>query len=244
MGLMQRVLSNEQVEAFYHDVFVVDQVRDFIALAGDSLADAGAVADVGGGCGYFAQRLASLTGCKVRVIDLDPVSIEACRHAGIEAERGDALSPRPRGDEEIVTFNLVLHHLVGASEAATSDLQRKALAAWHGHARAVFVNEYIYESWLGDISGWLIYQITSSKALSAIGRAVAALIPSLHANTFGVGVRFRSHQEWVRLFRSVGYEVQASRRGAEEPVSLSRRMLLISSIRRDSYILRPAVRVS
>ena len=63
------------------------------------------------------------------------------------------------------------------------------------------------------------------------------MVPSLRANTFGVGVRFRAADEWSKLFRQAGYEVVASQRGSDERVSLGRRMLLIKSCRRDSFVL-------
>jgi hypothetical protein len=57
-------------------------------------------------------------------------------------------------------------------------------------------------------------------------------------NTFGVGVRFRSHDEWLEIFTALGLEVLGTVRGAEEVVSLPRRMLLIKSCRRDSFLLK------
>lgn len=236
---MQKTLSAGQIEAFYHDEFVEDQTRDFISMAGRDHPEGLRVTDVGGGCGFFALRLAHLTGYRVRVIDTDPASVDACRRAGLDAMRGDALDPAFVGDSDIVSFNLILHHLIGASERVTLELQRKALAAWRGHARAVFVNEYIYESWIGGLSGWLIFQVTSSRMLSRIARAIATVVPSLQANTFGVGVRFRSHREWVRVFAAAGYDVKAAVIGKQEAVSLPRRLLLIRSIRRDSFLLQP-----
>lgn len=233
---MQRVLSDAQVEAFYHDAFVEDQARHFI-----SLVDAGgpkAVTDVGGGCGYFAKRLSHLTGHRVKVVDMDEASVEACRKGGVEAARGDALDPRIAAPTDVATFNLILHHLVAGSERATLELQRRALLLWAPHARSVFVNEYIYESCLGNLSGWLIFQITKSRLLSWIGRAVSAVLPSLKANTFGVGVRFRSHREWRKVFASAGFDVVSTVLGEEETVSLPRRFLLIRGIRRDSFLLR------
>jgi hypothetical protein len=197
------------------------------------------VVDVGGGCGFFAQRLSALTGRKVRVIDTDTASLEACRRAGVEAMFGDALRPEVTGREGIVTLNLILHHLVGRSERMTQDLQRQALSVWRGQVRAVFVNEYIYESYLGNFSGWCIFQVTKNQLLSWIGRLVATIAPSLKANTFGVGVRFRAHREWLRLFESAGYDVKSSILGAEEEISPARRMLLIKHIRRDSFLLEP-----
>jgi hypothetical protein len=234
---MQTLLSGEQIEAFYHDEFVEDQVRDFVALV--PAVRQRVVTDVGGGCGFFARRLMQVAGHRVRVIDVDPQSIETCRSASIEAELGDALQPPIRGDEQTACFNLILHHLVGSSEEITRGLQTAALGTWRPYAQEVFVNEYIYESYVRNFSGWLIFQITKSKILSALGRIVAMLVPSLKANTFGVGVRFRAHDEWLRLFADAGYDVKSTACGKDEPVSAPRRMLFIKRIRRDSFLLVP-----
>jgi hypothetical protein len=238
-SVSQHLLSSEQVEAFRNDQFVEDQASHFMALLGPAAADPSEVVDVGGGCGFFAKRVNALTGRKVRVIDTDFASIEACRRAGVEAVCGDALCPELTGGEGIATFNLILHHLVGRSERETQDLQRRALGVWQRQVRAVFVNEYIYESYVGNFCGWFIFQITKNPLLSWVGRVVSTIAPSLKANTFGVGVRFRAHREWLRLFEAAGYEVKSSVLGSEEPVSLPRRMLLIKHIRRDSFLLQP-----
>lgn len=75
----------------------------------------------------------------------------------------------------------------------------------------------IYESFvINNFSGWLIYQITSNSALSVLGNFIAKFIPSLKANTFGVGVRFRSHKEWQRMFESLGFEIVNTKIGKEE----------------------------
>jgi hypothetical protein len=237
----QSLLSGEQIEAFQHDQFVEDQARQFMALLGPAANDRSEVVDVGGGCGFFARRVHALTGRRVRVIDTDSASIEICRRAGVEAVYGDALSPELTGREGLVTFNMILHHLVGRTERETLDLQRRALSVWRHQVRAAFVSEYIYESYVGDFSGWLIYQVTKSRFLSWIGGVVATVAPSLKANTFGVGVRFRSRRQWLRLFASAGYEVKSSAIGPEDTVSLPRKLLLIRRIRRDSFLLQPVV---
>lgn len=242
---MQKILSAEQVEAFYHDEFVDDQVRHFVAMFGDNGGQIDLnVVDMGGGCGFFARQLNSLTDCRVRVVDMDPASVAACHAAGIEAVKGDAIHPVITGGEDVVCFNLILHHLVGASASDTLILQTKALAVWAPHVRSVFVNEYIYESYLGNFSGWLIFRITKSTFLSWIGKMGAKLMPSLKANTFGVGVRFRANQEWRGIFESAGYSIKSVVTGKEEQVSLPRRLLLIKNIRRDSFVLEPVARAS
>jgi hypothetical protein len=236
---VQETLSVGQLEAFYHDDFVEDQTRDFQKLLAGVDDGLGVTVDVGGGCGFFARRLAEVTGRRLRVLDLDPVSVDTCRKAGVEAVEGDALAPVICGDERIASFNLVLHHLVGRSERLTRELQMRALEGWRRQVRHVFVNEYIYESYAGFFSGWIIYQITSNSVLSAIGRGIAKLIPAFRANTFGVGVRFRAHDEWRALFEQAGFDVLASVQGVEERVAPPLRLLLIRSIRRGSYLLAP-----
>lgn len=239
MQSVQEMLSVRQLEAFYHDEFVEDQTRDFKNLLARVDCGSSVTVDVGGGCGFFARRLSEMTGRRLRVIDLDPVSVATCRNAGLDAVEGDALAPVVMGDEQIATFNLVLHHLVGSTESLTRALQIRALQSWRRQVSHLFVNEYIYESYVGRFSGWAIYQITSSRALSAIGRVIAKLIPAFRANTFGVGVRFRAHAEWRDLFREAGFDVLASAQGNDERVALPLRLLLIRAIRRDSYLLVP-----
>lgn len=236
--VMQRRLSPEQVEAFHHDHFVRDQLQDFAKIM--RLPQGEAVADVGGGIGVFARGLAAAQGHRTRVIDMDPDSVEAAKRNGVEAELGDALSPPIRGNEAAACFNLILHHLVAANEAATRALQIRALRAWHGKARAVFVNEYCYESFLPGFSGRLIFEVTSSSILSSVAKTVSYVVPSLRANTFGVGVRFRSHLEWTELFKEAGFRVTDAIQGTPEPIDKPRRLLLIKTIRRDSFRLEAA----
>jgi hypothetical protein len=235
----QRTLSAEQVEAFHHDLFVSAQTREFLEML-PGRGNGGWVVDVGGGCGFFARRLSQLAGRSVRVIDLDPASVRACAEAGVRAELGDALHPGIDGTEEVATFNLILHHLVAGSEHETRALQVKALRAWFGKAQTVFVNEYIYESFVGGIAPRFIFWVTKSRLLSAFGRLVSNIVPAFRANTFGVGVRFRGHDEWVSLFQEAGYRVVDKRLGESEVVALPLRLLLIRTIRRDSFVLRPS----
>ncbi len=237
----QTRLSTAQIEAFYHDEFVEDQVRDFTELV-SCIPDGGVVVDIGGGCGYFAAELKDRAGWRTRVVDSDPGSIVACRRNAVEAVNGNALAPEVAGDEDIVCFNLILHHLIGPTDTITRSLQSRALTAWHGRARAIFVNEYIYQSFIGTVSGWLIYQITSNRLLSWIGTHAAKIVPAFKANTFGIGVRFRAHEEWRRLFAEAGYRVTGFRIGRAEHVSPPLRSMLIRTIRRDSFLIEPVAR--
>ena len=235
---MQKTLNATQLSEFYINVFVDDQVRDFkLCFLDEHNPITGAIVDMGGGVGYFASTVQQCLVDLVRVVEMDPVSVENCKGRGLEAEIGDATNYVPKGDESVVCFNLILHHLVASTEADTRRLQLKALRTWRGNSQRVFVNEYIYESYVANLSGWLIYKITSSRVLSAIGHAVSKVVPSLRANTFGTGVRFRSHHEWKQIFADAGFQVTKSIAGINEQVALPLRFLLIKNIRRDSFWL-------
>jgi len=234
---MQRELSQNQIAAFYHDCFVQTQAEDFIYLLGSSFKS---VIDVGGGRGYFAKSIRDTLNVNVTVLDSDKESVEFCRQAGVDAIEGDALNPEVNEAYDVVSFNLILHHLVGKSDDETLALQSHALSAWRLQTKAIFINEYIYESfWMNNLSGLLIFKITGSPLLSKLGHWVSRFMPSLRANTFGVGVRFRSHTEWVEIFRSLGFDVVSVVKGQDEFVSLPRRLLLIKNCRRDSFLLKP-----
>ena len=84
----QRKLAAEQVEAFYHEDFVDDQVRDFGTLMPDA-GTRGVVVDVGGGCGFMAKQLQDVIGVATRVIDMDPKSVSACAEIGVDAREGE-----------------------------------------------------------------------------------------------------------------------------------------------------------
>lgn len=234
---MQKVLNAEQVAAFYHDGFVQQQVEHFKKIALCTIETGKIVVDIGGGCGYFASVIKTELNIPTRVIDMDPVSVKSAQSLGVEAVVGDALQPIKKNDEGVVCFNLILHHLVAESEAQTLSLQSRAISTWRENNVKVFVNEYIYESWIANFSGWLIYQITKNKLLSAIGNSVSKILPSLKANTFGVGVRFRSSSEWKKIFEKSGFTIENELKGEREFISLPRRLLLIKEIRRDSFVL-------
>jgi len=238
----QNRLSEAQVEAFFNTEFEQDQISDFESLFEDKKFDSNdVIVDVGGGVGRFAKLLTERRENTVRVLDIDENSISSLKNVGahnIEALVADALNPPMFGDEKVVTINLILHHLVGQSEEVTRGLQKSALKVWRGKTDFIFINEYIYESFIGNLSGRLIYYITSSAALSLVGSFVSKFVPSLRANTFGVGVRFRSHSEWLELFEQCGFRVTDCRYGESEFISLPRRILFISGIKRNSYLLR------
>lgn len=240
-NLKQIALEQKKIDEFDHKHFREDQLNDLITLTNQmKIKDSQYVVDIGGGVGYFAQILNEIKGYSVRVIDSNRPSIDRVNqlnNKSIEGRVGDALNPEISGDESIICFNMILHHLVGGSENHTKMLQKQALLAWKESPVPIFVNEYIYESFIKNLSGYLIYKITSNKTLSFIGAIISKIIPSLRANTFGVGVRFRSHKEWVNLFEECGLKVSSIVYGKPEYISPPLRLLCIHEIRRDSFLL-------
>lgn len=73
--------------------------------------------------------------------------------------------------------------------------------------------------------------------LSKCARLISRFVASLHANTLDNGVRFRAHKAWTQLLEAIRFQVASFPRGVEEKVSLARRLLLVRSCRRDSFLL-------
>ena len=240
----QRLLEAGRIAAFHHDEFVESQLVDFTELLGDDIGAHHRVVDIGGGVGHFAAALAARMGCRTRVVDVDQDSVSRARARGLDAEVGDAVTTRAADGAHVATLNLILHHLVAPGFGTTARLQASALANFVrvGGPKWLFVNEYIYESFVADrVGAALIYGITASPTVSAAASTVARAVPSLQANTFGVGVRFRTAKEWLEMFRRTGWQVARSKRGPEEQISLPRRLAFgLRSIRRDSFLLERA----
>ena len=112
MKSTQKILSQDQITAFYHELFVENEVDDFVALSDFSVTPSlDNIVDMGGGCVFFAKALQNRIHLKVKVLDSDSQSIDFCKQEGIDATYGDALKPTIVGDESIVCFNLILHSL-------------------------------------------------------------------------------------------------------------------------------------
>ena len=236
----QKKLDERQIAYFDSEWAVDAQVENFLHLMNDFMPEQPKIIlDVGGGKGYFATKINAATKCSVRVLDSDMKSIDTVNESEnpVTGVVGDALNPEIVGDESVICFNLILHHLIGNHETATRQLQQKGLSVWKDSCCCIFVNEIMYESYLGNFSSRLIYEITKNKFLSMIGKMISIFIPSLRANTFGVGVRFRSHEDWVSLFTESGFDITSKISGEKEPVSFFLRLLLIKEIRRDSFLL-------
>ncbi len=236
---MQMTLSAESLAEFYHDDFAQEQVDDLGALAGRSMLDA-TIVDLGGGVGHFSELLRTQHRADASVLDMDGESVRRCLLRGVPALIGDAITTRAADGNDFAAFNMILHHLVAPGFRATEELQTAALAnlAIRGGPKRVFVSEFVYEGYVLNWPAALIFAVTSSKALSTAASSVARFIPSLRANTFGVGVRFRAAPDWARMFARSGWRVSAHRTHPSGPIGVAKLVALgLRSWRRDSFLL-------
>jgi hypothetical protein len=238
-SVMQTILSTQSLAEFYHADFAREQVEDLCALAATSMLGA-TIVDLGGGVGHFAELLRTEHGADARVLDLDSESVRRCLDRSVPASVGDAITTRAADGADFAAFNMILHHLVGAGFHMTEKLQTAALAnlANPRGPKRVFVSEFVYEGYIPNWPAALIFAVTSSKMLSKAGASVARVVPSLRANTFGTGVRFRAASDWTRMFARSGWRVSAYRTHPSGPIGVAKLMALgLRSWRRDSFLL-------
>lgn len=245
----QRLLSDEATDAFDHKWLFATQIDHFKALTAFTPEEPFDLLDVGGGTGRFAQALRQqFPRCSVTILDVSAKSVQKAATKGIQGIVGSILDPPPALASkryDVVAFNMILHHLVGDSDRFTEANQKHALTVAAGLLKRngrIVVNEYCYSGLVGDdSSGRLIYEITRSKVLAGVVRAVGRVCPPLAANTVGVGVRFRPLPSWAKLGAEAGLCLDRTIDGPPDPPSLIRRTaLLIRAVNRSSlaFVLR------
>ena len=233
----QRVLSKEQLSDFYIEEFVGEQKAHISRLLKSDSPDL-KVVDVGGGAGFLASALGEELGLTVTVWDIDAEAIRLARLKGVNAIEKNILTTIEKYSVDVMLFNLVLHHLVGSSNRETLATQKTALENAKCCTNTIIVHEYIYESYFFDgLSSYLIWLLTSSTSLVRLLAMIGKIIPSLNANTIGVGVRFNCKSGWRRLFQDAGFRIVNSIDCQREHVSFPRRILLIRNLYRTTFLL-------
>lgn len=207
-----RRLSDQQTEHFDQSHSLSHEWEPFSKLIrkgvenGD-IPEASRFLDIGGGKGVFTDALlrefprfrGTLVDINQKVLDSNqPHPNKDLLVAGIDSDLPAKLG---RHSFDLVFFNLMLHHLVGDTYRATVRNQRQALQITKEllkPAGILGVCEIAYNGWIDDLPGFLIYQLTSVRSLSALTR-------SLGANTAGVGVAFHSKRSWLKMIDEVGF---------------------------------------
>jgi SAM-dependent methyltransferase len=247
--VQQRILPQSAIDAFDTPEGMAEQLQHFKSLLGFNPRSVFSLLDVGGGTGFFASAIQTkFPYAEITILDLNEQSVMKGKQLGLNAIHGSILDPpaEVRGRKfDVVSFNLIFHHIIGGDESSTFDLQSRALTQVRGllaNQGQMFVHEICYEGRLfPDLSARLIYEITASRCLSKVLRLVGRAIPALRANTAGIGVRFRPTRGWMALANRSGLEVVNACQGEPEGHSWLRRiLLLIREVRRQSLLLRPA----
>lgn len=244
MEMEQKVLQRSALDAFDTPEGVVEQLRHFKECYGYDRSSPFSLLDVGGGAGYFVSALQEeFPAMRATILDIDESAVFKARGRGLAAEPGSILERLPEhipGEFDVICFNLVLHHIVAGGARKTRELQMRALSLagkrLSGNG-SVFVHEICYEGRIfPDSTGAMIFQALSNPLFAGIARLAGRFVPSLRANTVGVGVRFRPSSGWVRLIEEAGGKSLKVRPGGTEGHSLSRRLLLnVREVRRCSF---------
>lgn len=223
-----RQLSNPQLAAFDHD-YVTDQ--GFAAIQehlesefGDRPFD---VLDVGGGAGFFVDRLLKrYPNMSATVLDNSALLLDQNvahpRKRTLMGSGTDLLAAVGDQRFDVVFFNFALHHFVVRRYADTRELQRVALRQATqilSERGRVCVSEIAYEGAVyHNLPSRIAFEVTASQRL-------AKLTKRLGANTAGCGICFLSSSAWRREFARAGLTVAAE---DWEPM---RRFKLLSRLR-------------
>ncbi|TPV94083.1 MAG: class I SAM-dependent methyltransferase [Myxococcales bacterium FL481] len=221
--------------------------RDFepyAALLGAEvdIDEVGTILDVGGGNGAFVDRLlAKYPAAQAWLVDDAPQMI--ARNVPHDRKQTMCASvfdlelrlPEPRFD--LITVNVLLHHLVDDSPMETRERVVECLALLRDRLQTggvMAIYEQFYDSFVPGIDpGELIFGITRL-------RAAAPLLRALGFATAGIGVAFRSRRGWLELFAEAGLRVSVEQTLHLDRLRLSRLGLGAYPIGAHLWLLRPA----
>jgi ubiquinone/menaquinone biosynthesis C-methylase UbiE len=239
-----RKLEDSQLQAFDHDHIAGEKWGHISKWIEESFPDGRfSFLDVGGGNGSFADSILDrFPNSHGTVLDNGDVLLDRNKfHPNkilIRDSAGNIASTLADRRFDLISFNWILHHLVMEDYSSTRLLQQRVLSDCGRILTPrgrVFVMECIYEGALyPSLPGWMIYKITSSRALAPLTRV-------LGANTAGCGVCFLNQRQWETNFEKAGLEIVQTLRYAEWDMSLMRRIgLLIRSVYDRQFLLSPA----
>ena len=224
----ERNLSDDALGNF--DVEFRD-LRPYLAFLQRSLSKPpSSVLDVGGGNGFFLDRvLETYPDAEGVLVDNAAYMTERNRaHRRKTTVLGDARSLAqhlPGKTFDLITINLLLHHLVGDTLAETHQRTREfveQLRPLLSHGGRLAVLEQVYDGWHpGPSPGALVYLLTRIRH-----PVFAQPLKRMGANTAGVGVRFRSRSGWRALFQEAGFQVSAETPVVVDQIPLPRRVIL------------------
>ena len=184
--------------------------------------------DIGGGAGHFATRVRTVyPEWSVCVSDISDLLLNVSNSKGLNVVKYSVLDDVPDdfvGAFDVVSANLVLHHLIGSEDVQTSINVARAIANIHKMVASNGLVSVFEDNYLGslfhDLPGRLIYELTKRQEIAWLTRRLGA------ANTAGVGVRFRSARAWRELFEFSGFTVRSLAFGTDNGVGRVKKLLL------------------
>ncbi len=238
-----RLLQDESLEAFDKEFRDWPQYQQLLAENFSSVSPR-SILDVGGGNGAFLDRVLTfypeasgvVLDNSTLMLEKNTVGPRKSVVIGSAVEVGRLFEPE---QFDLVTVNVLLHHLVGKSEEQTRELITRCLEGIRSLIRPgglVVVYEQIYEGLLPlPDPGRLIYALTSIRQ-----PWIARHLKKFGANTAGIGVRFRSTGAWRSLFSQAGLLVLAERDVVIDDPPLTRRVALnIGKVGSYLFLLKP-----
>jgi SAM-dependent methyltransferase len=201
--------------------------------------------DVGGGAGGFAAWLRKrFPEAESTVLERNESLAGRARDAGVDrvvcGTLEEASACLPVNGYDLVTVNLVLHHLVVGGYAATRRLQRRALETLGGLVAPggwLCILEDLPVPW-----GPALLPTRLVHGLTSLRRA-GGIFQRLGAVSAGTGVCFLPRGEWLRLFAGAGLACEEER--LSPPKRLPRWQtwpLGMRCMRRGLFWLRPDCR--
>lgn len=238
-----RQLNDQQLEAFDAEYIrphqwrhLIDPLERFFGREGHF-----SLLDIGGGNGVFVDRiLAEFPNATATLLDNAQTLLTRNRlHPRKKLVLGSAddLSRLFHGTKfDVASLHWVLHHMVVRSWRRSTEAQVRVLCDVRrvlSERGRLSVLENMYQGRVvPSFAPWLIYQLTSSRALAAVARRGGA-------NTAGVGVAFRDRTSWFRTFAEAGFSVAESAPFEDWELSKAQRLLTVRRVFVESYWLAP-----
>lgn len=201
--------QNENFDQEYH--WPLEMTKKIDRIRNRFRKDPPAILDVGGGNGRFLDNLlAAFPSSTGYLLDISPALLARNspneRKRLVEGSISDLPTLFPEQRFDVITFNWVLHHLVGPGWERSANNARLALdaaARLLSPGGVIVVAELMFNDIFGgDLPSHIIYAITSAKNPRFVGLA------RRYFNTAGVGVCFHSQPAWECLFEQVGLKVE------------------------------------
>ena len=206
--------SEEQLDPFDSEFRDWPAYRDLLDKVLSPTDDA-TVLDVGGGNGRFLDAvLTNFPNCVGVLVDNSDYmlskNISHVRKRLVHASALDVDGSIAAGSCNVITFNVILHHLVGRTYQSAMDSVVKALtnaARLLAPGGRIVVYEQVYDGLVPGVEpGAIIFAVTRIRI-----PAFVRVARRFGANTAGVGVYFRSRNSWMRVFRAAGLQLVEQR---------------------------------